>query len=84
MQGVLRRGRAKIVGEDTIQMLAAQLSEPAREVLRWSWQDRREPVTVGDLQRAAAELRSGRAAKIALARRQAAMLDATHIEEEVQ
>ncbi|UYO93833.1 hypothetical protein [Pollutimonas sp. M17] len=84
VQGVLRRGRAKIVGEDTIQMLAAQLSEPAREVLRWSWQDRREPVTVGDLQRAAAELRSGRAAKIALARRQAAMLDATHIEEEVQ
>ncbi|MGB3289577.1 MAG: hypothetical protein WBA83_09900 [Burkholderiaceae bacterium] len=84
VQGVLRRGRAKMVGEDTIRALAEQLSEPAREVLRWSWQDRREPITVGDLQRALAELRSGRAAKIALARRQADMLGAPRAEAEQQ
>jgi hypothetical protein len=77
VQGAIRRVRAKMVGEETIQTLASQLSEPALEVLRWSWQDRREPITVGDLQRAAAELRSGRAQKIALARRQAALLDAS-------
>lgn len=74
VQGALRRVRAKMVDEETIQMLALKLSEPALEVLRWSWQERREPITVGDLQRAAAELSSGRAAKIALARRQAALL----------
>src|SRR5690606_33761138 len=57
VQAMQRRVRAKMVGEETIQMLASQLSEPALEVLRWSWLDRREPITVGDLQRAAAALR---------------------------
>ncbi|HUH88242.1 MAG TPA: hypothetical protein VL003_09355 [Pusillimonas sp.] len=69
--------RGKIVSADTFQALAGQLSEPAREVLRWAWQDRSRPVTVGVLQHAAAELRSGRAAKIVLARQQAQILGAT-------
>lgn len=69
-----RRVQARHVHEDTIAMLARELSEPAREVLRWVWSDRRQPITVGDLQRTAAELRSGRAAKISLARRHEALV----------
>lgn len=69
-----RRVRARHVNEDTIAMLAHELSEPAREVLRWVWSDRRQPITVGDLQRTAAELRSGRAAKISLARSHEALM----------
>lgn len=75
-----RRARAKLVDEDTIAMLSTELSEPAREVLRWAWHDRREPITVGDLQRAHAEMRSGRAGKINLARRHAALLEAAPLD----
>jgi hypothetical protein len=75
----LKRVRLKLVDEDTVGALASQLSEPAREVLRWAWRDRREPITVGDLQRAAHEMRHGRAAKISLVRRHAALLDMSDI-----
>ncbi|WP_397474632.1 hypothetical protein [Pusillimonas sp.] len=68
------RVRGKIVNADTFQSLVAQLSEPARDVLRWAWQDRSQPVTVGVLQRTAAELKSGRAGKIDLTRQQAQIL----------
>lgn len=74
VQSTQRRVRAKLVSDDTVRMLATELSPPAREVMRWSWYDRREPITVGDLQRCAAELRSGRHAKILLARRHEAAL----------
>ena len=77
VQGTQRRVRARHVNEDTIAMLAHELSEPAREVLRWVWNERRHPITVGDLQRTAAELRAGRAAKISLARRHEALVDGT-------
>lgn len=77
VQATRRSVRARHLSEDTVQMLATQLSEPARDVLRWSWRDPREPLTVGDLQRTAAELRNGRYAKITLARRQAALLATT-------
>ncbi|NYT84473.1 hypothetical protein [Pollutimonas harenae] len=70
-----RSVRGRQVKEEAVLLLANQLSEPACEVLRWAWQDRRDPITVGDLQRAYTELRSGRASKIALARRHAAVLD---------
>src|SRR5690606_28377477 len=63
-----RSARARLVQEETVAMLVSQLSEPARDVLRWAWQDRRDPICVGDLQRAYAELRNGRAGKITLAR----------------
>ncbi|MCC2596273.1 hypothetical protein LKR43_07960 [Pusillimonas sp. MFBS29] len=72
--GMQRSARARLVDEATVSQLVSQLSEPAREVLRWAWQDRRDPLTVGDLQRAYNEIRSGRASKIALARRHAAVL----------
>lgn len=75
VQASRERARDKIVAADTFQALVAQLSEPARDVLRWAWQDRSQPVTVGVLQRTAAELRSGRADKIELSRLQAQWLD---------
>src|SRR5690606_10179644 len=75
VQGSRQRVQGKIVTADTFSALVAQLSEPARDVLRWAWQDRSQPVTVGVLQRTAEELRSGRAGKIELAREQAQLLD---------
>ncbi|HUH58552.1 MAG TPA: hypothetical protein VL001_00600 [Candidimonas sp.] len=68
VQGVQRRARLKIVNESTVAALASQLSEPALDVLRWVWRERRDPLTVGDLQRTLHELRYSRWAKIALAR----------------
>lgn len=74
VQGTQRRVRAKLVSEEIIHMLATQLSPAARDVLRWSWRDPREPITVGDLQRSVNELRGGRYTKITLARRHADLL----------
>lgn len=71
-----RRVRSKLVSAQTIIELSTRLSESAREVLRWAWNDRRDPITVGDLQRAAYEIRNGRVRKINLAREHAAALDA--------
>lgn len=68
------RTRGKIVSAATFDGLVSQLSEPARDVLRWAWQDRSHPVTVGVLQRASAELKTGRAGKIELSRHQARSL----------
>lgn len=70
-----RRVQRKIVAADTVANLVNQLSEPAKEVLRWSWSDRRHPLTVGDLQRAARELRHGRAEKIQLSRQHEILLN---------
>lgn len=77
VQSSRQRVRTKIVGAATFQALVSQLSEPGREVLRWAWQDRSRPVNVGILQHTAAELRSGRASKIALSRQHADILDET-------
>ena len=70
-----RRARARRVDEVIVALLAARLSPPAVRVLQWSWINRREPITVGVLQRTLQELRSGRAAKIHLAEQHAALLD---------
>jgi len=69
------RARGKIITAETFDGLVSQLSEPARDVLRWAWHDRSHPVTVGVLQRAAAEMKSGRAGKIELSRHQARSLE---------
>lgn len=74
VQGTQRRARLKQVDEETVGMLAHELSDPALEVLRWVWNERRDPITVGDLQRTAYELKRGRAAKITLVRRHAALV----------
>ncbi|PLC50161.1 hypothetical protein CR159_09140 [Pollutimonas subterranea] len=74
VQGTQRRVRMKQVSEETVAMLAQQLSAPALEVLRWVWADRRNPITVGDLQQTSHEINHGRAAKITLVRRHAALI----------
>lgn len=64
----LRRVRRKLLNQLTVERLTTQLSASALEVLNWVWQDRRHPMTVGNLQQVLAEMRSDRAGKIALAR----------------
>lgn len=75
VQGTQRKVRNKLVSAEIVTMLVSQFSPPANEVLCWVWQDRRDPITVGDLQRMSDELRSSRAHKITLAREHAAALD---------
>lgn len=75
VRGSREKVRSKLVSAEMFTELVQQLSEPAKEVLRWAWQDRRDPVTVGDLQRTAHELRARRAAKITLARQHEQVLD---------
>jgi len=58
-----------------VEQLVQQLSAPALDVLDWAWQDRRDPLSVGDLQRALAEMRNQRYQKITLAREHQALLD---------
>ena len=70
-----RRARARRVDAATVAGLVGNLSPPATQVLHWSWQNRREPITVGVLQHALHELQHGRAAQIELAERHAALLD---------
>lgn len=69
-----RRVRRKLLTQAVVEQLATQLSESGREVLKWAWQDRRNPVTVGVLQHTLAEMRSDRASKITLARQHDALL----------
>lgn len=69
-----RRVNARMVSAEVISGVVGQLSEPAKTVLRWVWDDPRFPITVGDLQQTAFELRSGRAAKIQLAKAHQALL----------
>ncbi len=75
VQSTQRKVQGKLVEADTLATLVDQLSEPAKEVLRWVWEDHRHPITVGVLQRTSRELRSRRASKIDLARQHAALLD---------
>lgn len=74
VQSTQRSVRKKHVSEETIGMLSHELSDPALEVLRWVWDDRRNPITVGDLQRTLQELQAGRAGKITLAERHTALI----------
>lgn len=76
VQAMNRRARNRQVRADTVASLASRLSPAAVQVLQWSWQNRREPITVGVLQRALDELLSGRAARIELAERHAQLLEA--------
>lgn len=75
IQSTQRWSQARLVSAETLAELLKHLSAPAREVLNWAWQDRRDPMTVGDLQRAHRELRAGRFGKIQLSARHAALLD---------
>ena len=75
VEAMNRRASARRVSADLVAMLASRLSPSAVQVLQWSWQNRREPITVGVLQHALRELGNGRAAKIELAERHAALLE---------
>lgn len=71
-----RSVRNKLVSQSLVQRLTQQLSAAGHQVLDWSWENRREPVTVGVLQQTLAEMRSGRAGKITLAHQHQTLLDA--------
>lgn len=70
----LAAGRLYAVDSGVLANLRARLCDEVVEVLRWVWNDRSEPFTVGDLQRAHRELRGNRIGKIALVRAQSAIL----------
>jgi hypothetical protein len=74
----LASGAATPVGTDTLAELAPNLSEESLGVLRWTWGDRQEPFTVGDLRRSLSEIRHNRISKIEMVADQARILDASH------
>ncbi|MEI6113480.1 MAG: hypothetical protein WCP99_02830 [Burkholderiales bacterium] len=79
LRGWLRRsyarGRAATVPLGVVTHLAASLSPEALDVLRWIWEDKEVPITVGMLYATLRQMRTGRINKMALARAQKAVLD---------
>ena len=71
----LASGRATPVQTEVLAELAPQLSDESLGVLRWTWGDREEPFTVGDLRRSLSEIRHSRIAKIDMVARQAEILE---------
>lgn len=71
----LASGAATPVGTDVLADLAPNLSEESLGVLRWTWGDRQEPFTVGDLRRSLYEIRHNRIGKIAMVGEQAQILE---------
>lgn len=65
-----RRTRSRLVRQPAAQRLVGELSPAGRDVLAWSWENRREPITVGVLQRTLTEMRTGRDRKIDLVNQQ--------------
>ncbi|WP_066458791.1 hypothetical protein [Castellaniella caeni] len=74
VRAIHRRSRLKLVDAHSFSQLAEQLSAPALDVLLWAWQPHDEPLRVGDLQLARAELSGGRAARLQQAAQQLAVL----------
>lgn len=68
--------QAREVNASTLNNLVNKLSAQACEVIHWTWTERRNPITVGDLQRALHELSQQRFEKIRIVEQQAALLDA--------
>ena len=79
LRGWLRRsyarGRAATVPLGVVTHLATSLSPEALDVLRWVWEDKEVPITVGMLYATLRQMRTGRVNKMALARAQKAVLD---------
>lgn len=71
---VHRRNRLTPISAHSIESLLRELSPASREVLAWVWQDRREPITVGVLQRTAQALRQGRYEQIKLSHTHARLI----------
>lgn len=79
-----QRVRRKMLDRETVDRLTTQLSPSAIEVLNWAWDDRRNPITVGNLQQAFNEMRNDRASKITLARQHEAALNVALREPQLQ
>ena len=79
LRGWLRRsfarGRAATVPLGVVNHLATSLSPEVLDVLRWIWEDKEVPITIGVLQATLRQTRTGRVGKMALARAQKAALD---------
>jgi hypothetical protein len=75
VRGLAGRARLKAVDPHSVEQLTDQLSAAALDVLLWAWQQRDEPLRVGDLQLAGRELRAGRAGRLQLAAIQRAALE---------
>ncbi len=73
----LASGSATPVETSVLADLAPNLSDETLGVLRWTWGDRQEPFTVGDLRRALSEIRHNRAGKIAMVAEQARILESS-------
>ncbi len=73
----LASGSATPVETSVLADLAPNLSDETLGVLRWTWGDRQEPFTVGDLRRALSEIRHNRAGKIAMVAEQARLLESS-------
>ena len=67
--------RARMLPTAVLAQLRPQLSDDTVAVLRWTWGDRDEPFTIGDLQRARTELRHNRIGKLAAVAEQSTILD---------
>lgn len=73
-RSLLAHARLRRVRPEAFQRLAGQLSAPALDVLLWAWPSTDEPLRVGDVQHAAAELVAHRATRLQTARHQRRVL----------
>jgi|SRR5690625_527549 len=69
-----KRSLLKPVSASSVQSLLQTLSPGSHEVLAWAWDNQREPITVGVLQRTVNELRHGRYQQIKLSQEHAQLL----------
>jgi hypothetical protein len=71
----LESGRLTPIRPEILADLIPHLCAEVVSVVRWTWTDRREPYTVGDLRRALFEIRHNRIGKMRLAVEQIDILD---------
>lgn len=69
-----RRSLLKPISAHSVQILLNQLNSGSHEVLAWAWDNQREPITVGVLQRTVREIRHGRYQQIKLSQEHAQLL----------
>ncbi|MBV6272697.1 hypothetical protein KVP09_07175 [Alcaligenaceae bacterium CGII-47] len=75
VRSTAQRTRQRPIDQHSVTQLCQGLSAPALDVLLWAWQNRSEPLRIGDLQRTRNELRAHRATKLQHAARQLAMIE---------
>jgi hypothetical protein len=74
-QHSLAVGGATIVSMHDTQMIVSRVSNNTLDVIQWVWNAERNPLTVGDLQRAMKLVRNGKADQLKLARAQAQLIE---------